>query len=235
VAKRSDGGLGFLDRVILFAAWLASCGLVFLLGYYVGKGEQRQRATEVAQRVVLPVEPQGTADTEPATGPTLTFYDQLGRESGSGREPGAGGTPPEPPRPVAAATPATVTTSTRPAPPTTRPRPSSTVPAPPPPPPPVTTSTRPPPPPAAASLPEGRLERGWTVYVNPTRDRFEAERRRAMLAGQGYDTAVVRMQRDGDTWYRVRVGRYPDKMRAESVRQELRERFGVDHAFVLEE
>jgi cell division protein FtsN len=71
--------------------------------------------------------------------------------------------------------------------------------------------------------------------VSPTRDRFEAERRRASLAAQGYDTAVVRMQRDGDTWYRVRVGRYPDKSRADSARQELRDRFGVDHAFVLEE
>lgn len=232
MAKRSDGGLGFFDRVILFTAWVTSCGLVFLLGYYVGKGEQRQRTTELAQRVVLPVEAPEAAGTEPATSPTLTFYDQLGRDSGDGTA-----------RP--AAVPTRVTTSTRPAPPSTRPAPPSTLPravpsprttsmrpqAPPPPP-----LAPPPPPPAPpTTVPTARPGRSWTIYVSPTRDRFEAERRRASLAAQGYDASVARMQRDGDTWYRVRVGRYPDKARAESVRRELHDRFGVDHAFVLEE
>jgi cell division protein FtsN len=236
VAKRADGGLGFFDRVMLFTAWLVSCGLVFLLGYYVGKGERRQRTTEVAQRVVLPVAPLETTGEQPTTSPTLTFYDQLGRD------PGRGAAPAEPPR--ATIPPKRTTTSTRPAaappppsPPTTvlapvrSPVTTSTRPEPPAPPPPREPVAAPPPPVA----PPDRPGRTWTVYVSPTRDRFEAERQRASLAAQGYDASVVRMQRDGDTWYRVRVGRYPDKPRADSVRQELRDRLGVDHAFVLEE
>jgi hypothetical protein len=147
VAKRSDGGLGFFDRVILFTAWATSCGLVFLLGYYVGKGEQRQRTTELAQRVVLPVEAPEAGDSERATSPTLTFYDQLGRDGGDGAAR---------PAPV----PARVTTSTRPA-PATRPASPGTLPHAVPSP--RTTSTRPqmPPPPPLGRFADCRAQWAW--------------------------------------------------------------------------
>jgi hypothetical protein len=30
-------GLRFWDRLVLFVAWTVTCGLVYLLGFYVGK------------------------------------------------------------------------------------------------------------------------------------------------------------------------------------------------------
>ena len=75
---------------------------------------------------------------------------------------------------------------------------------------------------------------GWTVYVSPTRDRFEAERQRSVLRAAGYDASVVRVQRDGDMWYRVRAGSFGSEADAERARRDLRER-GIGHAFVQSE
>jgi len=37
MATNRPEGLGFLDRLVIVVAWLASCGVVFVIGYYVGK------------------------------------------------------------------------------------------------------------------------------------------------------------------------------------------------------
>ena len=48
-------GLRIWDRLILFLAWTVTCGLVYLLGFYVGKGVQAQRVDTEERIVKLPV------------------------------------------------------------------------------------------------------------------------------------------------------------------------------------
>ena len=48
------GSLGLGQRVLLLAAWLVSCGFVYVLGFYVGKG--MRGAPQITPRVALPVE-----------------------------------------------------------------------------------------------------------------------------------------------------------------------------------
>jgi hypothetical protein len=44
------GSLGFGQRLLLFAAWLVSCGFVFVLGVFVGKS-MRSGGGEITPRV----------------------------------------------------------------------------------------------------------------------------------------------------------------------------------------
>src|SRR5262249_48112653 len=76
---------------------------------------------------------------------------------------------------------------------------------------------------------------GWTVQANPTRSRDEAEATYQRLRAHGYDASLVRVLRDGDTWYRVQVGRFTSSEQATEVMQRLREHEGVSHAFVASE
>jgi cell division protein FtsN len=224
MANPRQDGLGFLDRLVILVAWLASCGVVFVIGYYVGK-DAVPASTGIQPGVIqVPVAGVPVVPEEPRDGGT--FYESLGRQTG---------TPVSAPTPRAVATTVPVreaaaraTTSTA-----VPPRPSTThVPAPPALAPPTTIAVpRPPtthPPAAAGSVVGGR---SWTLYVSPTRDRFEAERQRAALRAAGYEASVVRMQRDGDVWYRVRAGRYGTEAAAEQARRDLRDR-GIGHAFV---
>ncbi|HJQ85097.1 MAG TPA: hypothetical protein VKA21_13520, partial [Candidatus Binatia bacterium] len=52
---RERGGLGFWDRVVLLSAWGTTCGLVYLLGFYVGRGTQERQLGTDDHVVRLPV------------------------------------------------------------------------------------------------------------------------------------------------------------------------------------
>src|SRR5881397_785272 len=88
MARDGRGGLGLGDRLILLAAWVTTCGLVYLLGFYVGKGTQA-RSLMVEQKVVR----QAVTSTPPPEGqrpkaePEFSFYDKLMREQGAERAP----------------------------------------------------------------------------------------------------------------------------------------------------
>jgi cell division protein FtsN len=73
------------------------------------------------------------------------------------------------------------------------------------------------------------------VLPNPTRDREEADGLLRQLRGRGYDATLVRVVRDGDTWYRVQVGRFTSAEQAGEMMRRLREHEGVAHAFVASE
>jgi cell division septation protein DedD len=294
MAKEQRTGYGLFDWLGFFALWAATCGVVYLLGFYTGKGTQESQLGHEERLVRLPV-----ASTPPPAGQRpkseneLTFYDTLVGEKPSGEgklvpakempavdmspavKPVA--LPPASPgsRPVVpvvagkpAAVPPLVTPTTHPPlpgavsvapPPATAPLPAVSAAAPPPPPP----TNRPagglaPIPPAAlpslaSGTPAGQVvaERppataavttgadsgmgGWTVQANPTRSREEADELVRRLRARGYQATAVRMLRDGDTWYRVRVGRYMTSQEATVVMQRLREQEGVSHAFVASE
>jgi septal ring-binding cell division protein DamX len=267
--------MGIWDRLVLLVAWVVTCGLVYLLGFYVGRGTQERRIG-VEERVVrLPVtEAPPPEGQRPKAESDLTFYETLGggepppRPAGERAAPPAAPRPaPAPPReaalPTAAAPPAPAAPSPAAAPPApaavppggtaVRPAPSAAPPAaavvPP-----VPPAVMPPPAPAAEAAPASvpgvkraaapaeveaatppRAAPGWTVHANPTRSRDEADGLVRRLRSRGYEATVVRVLRDGDTWYRVQVGRFPTAAQASDTMQRLREREGVQHVFVATE
>jgi hypothetical protein len=342
-------GLRIWDRLVLLVAWLVTCGLVYLLGFYVGRGTQEHRLGLEDRVVRLPLTsappPEGQ---RPKSESELTFYDTL--VAGQPSRPGDGGaaTPPKPaptqaapmavakapespapaaapvkpavvpvttpvakptpappaPQPVAKPAPATAPPVVKPAPPApgsfasamppapvvdpravagqkTAPPPVAAVPPAPPTPRPaapvapaphlegVPPARLPPPAPAPAAAPTARTSPpkpvgtpaadggsgagpapyaaapapavastgtgSWTVLASPTRSREEAESLLGQLRQRGYDATLVRVQRDGDAWYRLRVGRYASAEQAAAVMHKLREHEGVEHAFVANE
>ncbi len=246
-------GLRIWDRLILFLAWTVTCGLVYLLGFYVGKGVQAQRVDTEERIVKLPI---STPPPPPGQRPKsdLTFYDKLAKSEDRPAQPMPEPAPPPkapagtlPPRAAAPSTipPAPMPTTTLPA-----PRPSTTVPSPraatppptmPPRPPAVTAPTTPP----AARPAEQRATkveppptsgRGtWSVQAAPTRSRDEADALLKRLRSKGYDASIVEVPRDGATWYRIRVGRYATAGQATEAMQRLRDQEGVSHVFVASE
>ena len=252
MAKEARSGLRLIDRLVLFLAWVATCGLVYVLGFYVGKGTHEQQLGKHQRIVRLPINAAPPPpDERTGRSSEFSFYETL---TAGRRDPNAPvqAEPeiPLPGVPVAAAPPLD---PTRPVPPTATPAaPAATPPAAPgtqtaragvPPPaarpaPPPTTPTSGPttatPPstvparPAAPTAAEGR----WTVEVSPTPNRLELEALRARLSDKGYDARVVTVRRDGNTWYRLRVGRYSTSEQATRVMRTLREQEGVPRVFV---
>src|SRR5262245_57131430 len=71
-------GLGLLDRLVLLLAWIVTCGLTYLLGFYVGKGLQEQRGGLEERLVRLPVTSRPPPEGQrPKSESDITFYDTL--------------------------------------------------------------------------------------------------------------------------------------------------------------
>jgi len=235
MARDGRIGMGFADRLVIVLAWMTTCGLVYLLGFYVGKGTH-ERSLVLEDRVVrLPVTSQPPPEGQrPRSENEFVFYDKLMGEPG-GEKPET--VKPETVKPVAApvtpphesAPPAPGAAAARPAAP-----PPAKAPA-------ARTPDRPAPTPAApavvarapATVPAPGA--GFTVLANPTQNRQEADNLVRQLRTRGYDATLVRVLRDRDTWYRVQVGRFASAEQATDVMHRLREREGVTHAFVASE
>jgi hypothetical protein len=337
-------GLRFLDRLILFVAWIVTCGLVYGLGFYTGKGTQERRLGMEERVVRLPVtSPVPPEGQRPKASNEFSFYETLATQRGAD-----GGRPRDLPRqePVAAApapAPAPSAAAGEPLPhPATspgEPKPPAIPSGAPKPPVPSATGTGAPTgaiaagptgawsasgatrgtpaptgavakptlptplgAPKPAAVPTGQLKPpvravadedgvipptprsstpiatapaaartggtaaeaparptttapgamvalakpttppaaaapkkpAWTVQASPTRDKKEADRLLAALKAKGYDANVVTVKRDGDVWYRLRVGRYATPEQATEAMRKLRGA-GVSHAFVASE
>lgn len=262
MAKAQRVGLSLFDRGVLLVAWSITSALVYLLGFYVGKGTQEGPIGGEQRVVGLPVTskppPEGQ---QPKTASPFDFYGHLG-DSGRGTESGpVVAKLPEPPpaAPPTMTIPAPPLAKTAPTPPPApRPAPPPTAAEPPvarppsrtgesPPNPAVSRSTPPPPPraadadsehaSAAVATPPTPMARGgaWTVEVNPTRSLEEIESLQAQLRRRGYETTVVKVPRGGDIWYRLRVGRYATSEQATQAMHRLRAQEGVTRAFVASE
>src|SRR5438128_11157853 len=78
MANERRSGFGFWDRLILFTAWVVTCGLVYLLGFYVGKGTQERRLGLEERIVRLPVtSPPPPEGQRPKNEDHFNFYEQL--------------------------------------------------------------------------------------------------------------------------------------------------------------
>jgi cell division protein FtsN len=294
-AKGPRPALRFIDRLVLLIAWLVTSGIVYVFGYYVGKGSPARQATGEERSVRLPVAstppPEGQRPKEAKDYPS--FYQSLpagerpidvARGTPVTAPPGgtpAGSAPAAAPTtivrtttlPSTTAAPRTTTTVTPvpttivrgavtpppPSPPpptwprtaTTLPtatasgRTESTLPSTPRPPqvtpttlaraatPPTTlvhTASTPPP-----TMPKSVSRGGFTVEASPTRSRSEADSLLQQLRRRGYDATIVQVERDGDTWYRLRVGRYATSQQATDAMRKLRDDEGITHVFVAQE
>jgi cell division protein FtsN len=263
-----------IDRLVLLVAWMVTSGIVYVLGYYVGKGSPGRQTAVEERSVRLPVTSappaEGQRPKEAKEFPS--FYQSL--PAGERPIDIARGTPVTAPPPGAAPT-TIVRTTTLPAttapprtptttqavpttlartmtPPPTFPRTATTVPSPSasgrtestlpstPRPPQATPTTlvraaTPPttmPPPV---VPRTAGRGGYTVEASPTRSRSEADQLLAQLRRRGYDASIVQVERDGDTWYRLRVGRYSTSEQATDTMRKLRDVEGITHVFVATE
>jgi cell division septation protein DedD len=268
MAREGRFGMGIGDRLVLLAAWIATCGFVYLLGFYLGKGTQERRLGVEERIVRLPITSQPPPEGQrPRSENEFVFYDKLMGERGPERPSEVRG-PARPAAPPAAA-PASASApeaTTRPAPaaagqaarptpavgvatakPASAPKPAASVPERPSrvsadlpdklpaPAAPATVAARPAASPAMPPPIASPAAGGWTVLANPTRSRDEADGLFRQLRGRGYEATLVRVVRDGDTWYRVQIGRFPTSAEATEMMHRLREREGVSHVFVASE
>ena len=253
MAKAPRPTLRWFDRLVMVVMWLTTCGVVYVFGYYVGKGTPEHTAAMEERTVRLPVTstppPEGQRPKEAKDFPS--FYQAL--PAGERTTDVARGTPvtapPESPPARATTTlasdqqtarlAATSTTLVRTAPAsTTLPRAI-----------PTTTATSLPRLPAATTqttaaplaaappptMPRTNPRGSYTVEASPTRSRSEAEQLLGTLRRRGYDATLVEVERDGDTWYRLRVGRYATSAEATDAMRRLRDVEGVTHVFVAAE
>ena len=169
MSKQGRSGLGLGDRLVLLVAWLVTSGLVYLLGFYVGKAtpEGVKPDERVARLPVTSTPP--PAGQRPKGETELTFYDALagGQRSGSSDAPAEKSTPEAPAKdtearletPPPAARPTTTVPKEAALPPRTPPSTAARAAVPPPPaarpasPPPAVAAKPAPPPPAVAARP----------------------------------------------------------------------------------
>src|SRR5262249_55664478 len=199
MAKAGRAGLGLWDRVVLLLAWGVTCGLVYVLGFYVGKGMQERPLGPEDRLVRLPVvSTPPPAGQRPKAESDLTFYDTLaGAERAVPHPPPhdapAAPTPTPPPTPAAPtaapAAPAPPAGGRAPLPHPPRPKEAPSTPEAPPPAPPHASPVAPAlPVPSVPPSPAARPAAGsWTVLANPTRSRDEADALVRQLRGRGYD------------------------------------------------
>jgi cell division septation protein DedD len=210
---RGTAGLGLGQLFALLFGFLLASALIFLFGIWVGRDitERRLASQERVVRMPVPIPPTPAADAK-STEVDLAFYQKL-KEKAEQRlqETATAGSPSPAPRlghVVPAASPASAT------------------------------EKRPPhPTPAVRSRqePQGRDEwadKGWTVQVNATTSSQQATDLVRALRGKGFDAYTVQTPMHGQTWYRVRVGRFPNRDKAKELEAKLKTNEGMENAYV---
>jgi cell division septation protein DedD len=232
---REGGGrfeFGWLGVFGMFFVFTAGSAVIFFLGIYVGKGLQESRLAREERVVRLPVNPgESTTDfargipDEPAAAaaPAATASVNLAVRSAI-----------EPPAPVAtavavAAAPLPVATPVV-APIAVQPTAARVVAAP----------TAEPLPDALAKVEAPRPtakagSKSWSVQVNATKDQATADRLVSRLSELGYQAFIVRVRLADETWYRVRVGRFPTMEAATAVVMRLKNEERYSRAFLVNE
>jgi len=83
--------------------------------------------------------------------------------------------------------------------------------------------------------PSGRDEwadAGWTVQVNATTNPQQAQDLAKSLRAKGYEAYTVQAPVRGQTWYRVRVGRFTSREKAVELEGRLKRREGLENAYI---
>ena len=77
--------------------------------------------------------------------------------------------------------------------------------------------------------------KSWSVQVNATKDQATADRLVSRLSELGYQAFIVRVRLADETWYRVRVGRFPTMEAATAVVMRLKNEERYSRAFLVNE
>jgi cell division septation protein DedD len=75
-------------------------------------------------------------------------------------------------------------------------------------------------------------DKGWTVQVNATTNPQQSTDLVRALRGKGYDAYIVQAPMHGQTWYRVRVGRFQSRDKAKELEAKLKTSEGMENAYV---
>lgn len=252
------GWLEVLGLILTFALGSALC---FFLGIFVGKGLQDGEVARDDQTVRLPLGTGGTAAL-PAAGAAPGQVAQAGTthagapapaaspdakhaasaKTGDAGAPALAVRPPAPTASVAAGgTPGPAVTPTPAADAAAVNTPSPTrTPVPPKPTPKATRTPLPKPTkvPKATPTPQLRngqagLKSGWSIQVNAAKDEATANAVRARLQEKGFAAYVMRVNLQGETWYRVRVGRFPTMEAATAAVSRLKSDPSYARAFLV--
>jgi len=237
-------GLGYGQIFLLIFGFLITSALIFLFGIWVGRDVAERRLAQEERVVRAPIQAPPTPDEEARQDVDQSFYEQLKQKAylrlqqtaaaasatappraAAGAEP-----PPSPTLPAAAVAPVlTPTARATPriaptAPPTrtavqvvAKPTPKPTV---------------APRAPTAETSREEWADAGWTVQVNATTNLEQAVELARRLKAKGYDAYTVQAPLRGQTWYRVRVGRYASRDQAKEMESRLKDSEGLGSAYI---
>jgi cell division septation protein DedD len=240
MARDGGGGrfeFGWLGILGMFFVFTAGSVVIFFLGIYVGKGLQESRLAREERVVRLPVSP-GEGTTEAAREPEAEPVAAAPQPAASASVNLAVRSAAEPPAAAAPApAPTAVVAAAAPLPVATPPRAAAAVPtaarivvvptaAP-------TAIAKVEPRPTAAQAASGG--KGWSVQVNATKDQATADRLVSRLSELGYQSFIVKVRLADETWYRVRVGRFPTMEAATAVVMRLKNEERYSRAFLVNE
>jgi cell division septation protein DedD len=214
-ARKGATGLGLGQLFALIFGFLVTSALIFLFGIWVGRDitERRLASQERVVRIPVPAQPTEVPDGKASTDVDLTFYQQL-KEKAERRlqETAAASTP--------SAVTARVAQAVAPATPR-EPGRGSVVPSP------TARSKH-----DAAERTDEWADKGWTVQVNATTNPQQATDLAHSLRAKGYDAYTVQAPMRGQTWYRVRVGRFSARDKAKELETKLKDSEGMENAYV---
>jgi cell division protein FtsN len=210
--RLGSAGLSYGQVFVLIFGFLVASGIIFFFGFLLG-----QRRTEWLlareERVVrrdMPAQPTpGEQDTQTQSKVDLAFYENMKEKAYRRIQEGAGTSPTIAPKAQVAATPTPAKVAVAKA--TAVPSPKHT------------------------EAPTGAAEwadAGWTVQVNSTTNPEQARELARNLKGKGYDAYTVQAPVRGQTWYRVRVGRFANREKAREMEARLKVREGMENAYV---
>jgi cell division septation protein DedD len=212
--------LAFLGAAVVGVA-------IFWLGVVIGRGQSQPGGTPEWQGAV-PAEASG--DNEAADNDPLEFYEAVG-EPVAGDEAAAPGGGEQSPPPAEQAQPEQTGSERdfRPAAPVDEERA------------PVASDSAATPSPQRESAPGAGLPRadpslvtGWIVQVASEENQNTANALQAALVVDGFPAFVVSAEVNGTMYYRVRVGRYPNRSEAEQVNVALLRRSDIETSWVTE-
>jgi cell division septation protein DedD len=220
VRRIGSAGIGLGQLFALIFGFLVSSALIFLFGIWIGRAWTESRLVQEERIVRLSV-PTPAAGKEEETGQDadLSFYRNLKEKAYQRLQEASAPTS----APTAAAPSST---------PTSAPRntPRQAVEKPPP------TSTPIPAPRVKATAPTQTekewADAGWTVQVNATTNVQQATEMARKLRTKGYEAYTVQAPMRGQTWYRVRVGRFANREQAKELESRLRSSEHLDNAYV---
>ena len=212
---KGTAGLGLGQLFALLFGFLITSALIFLFGIWVGRDitERRLASQERVVRMPVPIQPTPVADAKSAD-VDLAFYQKLKEKAEQRLQETAGAGSPAPAAPRLAQVVPPTSPPTR-----------------------ATEKRQPQVTPTARTKKEAQsgdewADKGWTVQVNATTNPQQATDLVRALRGKGYDAYTVQAPMHGQTWYRVRVGRFPGRDKAKDLEAKLKASEGMENAYV---